>query len=97
MYLSATAYLLTPVPGWDLGSEALVSAFGNLSPLSQYAIKVGVAMSFTFHVFNGARHLVWDIGRGITNKQVARSGWAVVGASTVAAIILASWKPHEES
>lgn len=96
MYLFATAYLLSPVTGWDIGSETLATSFASLSPVTAFALKFGVALPFTFHCFNGLRHLVWDTGRGLTNKQVSRSGWAVVGASGVVAALLAAWKPSDD-
>ena len=52
-------------------------------------MKFGVALPFTFHSFNGIRHLVWDTGREFGNKQVQRTGWFVVGASVVGAGALA--------
>ena len=97
MYLFATAYLLSPVTGWEIGSEALTTSFSSLSPLTAFAIKFGVALPITFHCFNGVRHLVWDTGRGFLNQQVNRSGWAVVGASGVTAALLAAWKPGEDA
>lgn len=94
LYLYATAYLLSPgVTGWNVGSESLVNAFGSLSPVSQFALKFAVALPFSFHSFNGVRHLIWDTGSMMTNQQVARSGWTVVGASVVAAFMLALWRP----
>ena len=65
-------------------------------PSIRRSLKFGIALPFTFHCFNGVRHLVWDTGRGLMNKQVNRSGWAVVGASSVAAALLASWKPSDD-
>lgn len=79
--------------GWNIGSESLVNSFGSLSPVSQFALKFAVALPFSFHSFNGVRHLIWDTGSMFTNKQVAVSGWTVVGASVVAAFMLALWKP----
>ncbi|KAL4787943.1 hypothetical protein BJX76DRAFT_353740 [Aspergillus varians] len=93
LYLYAAGYLSSPVTGWDIGSESLVSAFGSLPPVAKFTLKFSVALPFTFHSFNGIRHLVWDTGRGMANTQVARSGWTVVGASTVVAVLLALWKP----
>ncbi|KAL4806614.1 hypothetical protein BDV18DRAFT_137890 [Aspergillus unguis] len=96
LYLYATAYLLIPVTGWQVGSGPLVAAFSSLSPVTQFAAKFGVALPFTFHAFNGVRHLVWDTGRMFTNQQVAKSGWAVVGSSVVVAGLLALWKPKDK-
>lgn len=53
-------------------------------------VKFGVALPFTYHAFNGVRHLVWDLGREMSNKQVMRTGWAVVGLSVVGSGVLAA-------
>lgn len=53
-------------------------------------IKYGVALPFTFHAFNGVRHLVWDTGRELSNRQVQVTGWTVVGASLLASGFLAA-------
>ena len=39
-----------------------------------------VAWSFAFfyHLSNGARHLMWDIGRGLEKSQVNLSSWLVL-------------------
>lgn len=64
--------------------------FGALPVLVKVGLKFGVALPFTYHSFNGVRHLVWDFGRELSNKQVARSGWAVVGLSLVGSAVLAA-------
>jgi succinate dehydrogenase (ubiquinone) cytochrome b560 subunit len=56
-------------------------------------------LPFAFHSINGVRHLMWDTGIGIisfiwlmlalSNKQVIRTGWTVVGLSSVTALWLA--------
>ena len=40
-----------------------------------------------FHLFNGIRHLFWDVGYGFEIKDAYRSGWLVVAASLVATAI----------
>ncbi|KAH8423589.1 succinate dehydrogenase cytochrome b560 subunit [Aspergillus melleus] len=89
LYLFATAYLAAPLLGWHLESPSLVAAFAALPIVAKVAIKGTVAFPFTFHCMNGVRHLVWDLGRGITNQQVIRSGWTVVGLSVASALFLA--------
>lgn len=89
LYVFATAYLVAPLFGWHLESASLVAAFGSLSLVSKFALKLGVAFPFTFHCFNGVRHLVWDTGRQLTNKQVITTGWTVVGLSVTSALALA--------
>lgn len=45
--------------------------------------------AFYYHLANGLRHLVWDIGRGFELKQVYASGWLVVGLASVATAVSA--------
>lgn len=52
-------------------------------------VKMGLALPFTFHSFNGIRHLVWDTGAQMKNQQVVNTGWAVVGLTVVSALGLA--------
>lgn len=88
-YVFGAAYLVSPLSGWHLDSVSMAAAFGSLSMAAKVAIKFGVALPFTYHGFNGVRHLMWDTGRGLDNKGVQRTGWAVVGLSVVSAAGLA--------
>ena len=67
----------------------MAEMFGGLGPVTKFAIKFGVALPFTFHSFNGVRHLVWDTGREFGNVAVMRTGWAVVGLTFVSSGVLA--------
>ncbi|PWY90772.1 cytochrome b560 subunit of succinate dehydrogenase [Aspergillus heteromorphus CBS 117.55] len=89
LYLYATAYLASPVLGWDLGSASAVAAFAALPVVAKVALKATLALPFTYHCMNGVRHLIWDLGTGLTNPQVIKSGWTVVGLSTISALLLA--------
>lgn len=57
--------------------------------MTKGVVKFGAGLPFCFHGWNGVRHLVWDSGREFGNKQVVRTGWAVVGLSVVSAGALA--------
>ncbi|KAL4805944.1 hypothetical protein BDV18DRAFT_140194 [Aspergillus unguis] len=89
LYLFATAYLAAPVFGWHLDSASLATAFAALPAAAQVALKTTFALPFTYHSFNGLRHLTWDTGRAITNKLVIQTGWTVVGLSVASALWLA--------
>lgn len=89
LYLFATAYLVSPLLGWHLESASIAAAFGALPLLVKVALKGAVALPFTYHSLNGLRHLTWDLGRGLTNQQVIRTGWTVVGLSVASALFLA--------
>jgi len=88
-YGFALSYLAAPMFGWHLESSTLAAAFGDLPLAAKAAIKFTVALPFTFHSINGIRHLVWDTGRELKNKQVVNTGWFVVGATVVSSGVLA--------
>ena len=81
-------YLTAPLIGIDVSVTSLVTNFGSLPILVKMPLKLAVAWTFTFHGFNSLRFLTWDMARGITNKRVAQTGWAVVVASFASALAL---------
>ncbi|KAJ5104740.1 hypothetical protein NUU61_002087 [Penicillium alfredii] len=89
LYLWATAYLVSPALGWHLESASMVAAFGALPLVAKVLLKATMALPFTFHCMNGVRHLMWDLGRGLTNPTIIKSGWTVVGLSVASALTLA--------
>ena len=44
---------------------------------------VGWSFSFFFHLANGIRHLVWDVGLGFEISQANASAWFVLVTSVV--------------
>lgn len=42
---------------------------------------VGWSFAFFFHLSNGARHLLWDTGRGLEMSQANLSAWLVIAIS----------------
>lgn len=61
---------------------------GKLEYLFSFAIVRLAALGWTYclfyHLANGVRHLVWDIGRGFDTKRARMSGWFVFLASFAA-------------
>lgn len=47
------------------------------SPLA-LVVFAGASFAFFFHLCNGIRHLVWDLGHGFELKVARASGWTVV-------------------
>ncbi len=70
-------------------SAGMAAAFAAWPVALKVALKSLVAWPFTFHCFNGLRHLMWDTAHMISNKKVIQSGWTVVALSTVSALALA--------
>ncbi|MPC26016.1 succinate dehydrogenase cytochrome b560 subunit, mitochondrial-like [Portunus trituberculatus] len=49
-----------------------------------------IALPFMFHLCNGVRHLVWDLGYGFTLRALYKSGYLVVAVSVILAAIAAA-------
>ena len=49
-----------------------------LETLPGRLLLIGWSFAFFFHLCNGARHLIWDMGRGLDKVQATRSSWFVV-------------------
>ena len=64
----------------------MAAAFAAWPIAAKIATKFLIAWPFTFHSFNGLRHLAWDTGSTFTNKQVIVTGWTVVAISFVTAL-----------
>jgi succinate dehydrogenase (ubiquinone) cytochrome b560 subunit len=70
---------------FDLSAEATAASFGCLPWIVKSAVKFGVAWIFIFHGLNSLRFLAWKFARGVTNREVAVSGWVVVVGSVAGA------------
>lgn len=44
--------------------------------------------SFSFHLFGGIRHLIWDAGWMMEMPQVRSSGWLAIVATVVLSVIV---------
>lgn len=88
--LSLAAFVLA---GWLLavagGSEGFdrFTALAS-SPLGQLAL-LAVLFSLVYHLLNGIRHLLWDIGWGFELPRLYATGWAVVVLSVVLTALVA--------
>ncbi|KIV86120.1 succinate dehydrogenase, cytochrome b556 subunit [Exophiala sideris] len=88
VYAYGAAYLVAPLFGWHLESAAVAASFGALPIFAKVLAKTFLAFPFTYHSLNGIRHLVWDTGAALTNKQVIVTGWTTIGLATVTALAL---------
>ena len=89
-YIFGAAYLVSPLFGWHIDSGTMAAAFASWPVAAKVLTKFLVALPFTFHSFNGVRHLMWDLAFQFKKDQVARTGWFVVGLTTVASLGLAT-------
>ncbi|KAL7421644.1 cytochrome b subunit of succinate dehydrogenase, Sdh3p [Cryptotrichosporon argae] len=88
LYAGSILYLLHPLyPALD--SAHLVALVADMPVWLKASAKVLFAVPFTYHAFNGIRHLMWDMGKGLTIKGVYSTGYAVMAATAVSSIYLA--------
>ena len=80
--LSAGFLVLT---GWlaaaATGGSSYESVAGLLGSIPGRVLLVGMTFAFFFHLANGIRHLVWDLGLGFEIRQANASSWAVIAAT----------------
>ena len=51
-----------------------------------------ISMPVIYHMLNGARHLFWDYGMGLSLETLRASGYAIVGTSVLLSLLLAFWR-----
>ncbi|KAF9438464.1 cytochrome b subunit of succinate dehydrogenase, Sdh3p [Entomortierella beljakovae] len=88
-YAGAMAYAVGPLFGLGFDAATVTSAIATVPYAAKVAGKFIIAYPFTFHSFNGIRHLIWDTTTGLTLKGVYATGYTVLGLSAVSAIGLA--------
>ena len=49
-----------------------------LSTMIGKLMLIGFSFAFFFHLANGVRHLVWDVGYGFEKRQANASAWFVL-------------------
>ena len=71
------------------GEEAYLAVTAWLgSALGKLVIAASV-FSFSFHLFGGIRHLIWDAGWMMEMSQVRSSGWlAIIGSIALSLIVI---------
>ena len=61
---------------------------GLLTSWLGYLVLLGLTWALSYHMLNGIRHLIWDLGYGFEMETVNRSGIAVVIGSGVLTVLL---------
>ena len=59
------------------------------SPLG-YLVLLGFSVCLFYHLCNGVRHLIWDMGFLLEIEDVYRSGWVMLCATAV--LTFTAWK-----
>jgi succinate dehydrogenase / fumarate reductase cytochrome b subunit len=72
---------------WLVAAATSPEAFAHVQYFMGSAIGLLLLLGWTvalfFHLFNGIRHLAWDVGLGFEKPQYHMTGWVVVGATVV--------------
>lgn len=76
-WLAAAAY----------GPESYATAQWFLTTWFGYLCLFGFSVCIYFHLCNGIRHLIWDIGFGFEIHQVVAGGLAVLAGTAVLTVI----------
>ena len=68
-----------------LAQSTVVGAFadGEILQVLLIAILFGFSLALVYHLLNGIRHLLWDLGWGFRIPQVYRSGYTVIALTFV--------------
>ncbi|KAG5723702.1 hypothetical protein E4T56_gene9277 [Termitomyces sp. T112] len=83
LYGFSLAYLVAPT---TFDSTHVIEFVKSLPDAVKYGGKFVLALPFTFHSFNGLRHLAWDMGKFMTVKGCYSSGYAVLGATALSTL-----------
>ena len=71
------------------GPEAYLAVSTWLGSVLGKLVIAASVFSFSFHLFGGIRHLIWDAGWMMEMPQVRASGWlAIVGSVLLSLIVL---------
>ncbi|KAK7081081.1 hypothetical protein SK128_022644 [Halocaridina rubra] len=89
----ATGVALSAIlSGFSIGMLALPNSYPFYLDLIQsmhfgsgiiFGAKFLLALPFMYHLANGVRHLVWDLGYGFTLRTLYKSGYMVMGLSVL--------------
>ncbi|KAG2345370.1 cytochrome b subunit of succinate dehydrogenase, Sdh3p [Suillus weaverae] len=85
LYGFSLAYLVAPD---TFTSVNIVEFVAGLPDYVKYTGKLILAAPFTFHFWNGLRHLSWDMGKFLSLKGAYRAGYAVLGATAISTVAL---------
>ena len=70
------------------GADAYTGLSLWLGSLLGKLVIAGSVFSFSFHMFGGIRHLIWDAGWMMEMPQVNLSGWLAIIASVLLTVMV---------
>jgi succinate dehydrogenase / fumarate reductase cytochrome b subunit len=81
-------FLLWILVSLSMGEQSFATTSVFLAlPVAKLAL-MGYTACLMYHLFNGIRHLFWDVGKGFDIPTVYRSGYAVIVLSLLSTAII---------
>ena len=72
----------------SVGGEFLSNIHGFWGSIFGKFFLLGWAFCFSYHFFNGIRHLFWDVGLGLEILTIYKSGWTVIILSVISTLFI---------
>jgi len=91
MYAFFIAYLAAPAIGMPFDGASVIELASNLPEWAKLVVKAPLALAFSFHSWNGLRHLSWDSLKFLSLKGVYGSAYTVFAATALSTIGLLMW------
>ena len=70
------------------GADDFQSVKGFIGSFFGRLLLLGWTFSLFFHLFNGIRHLYWDMAKGLELKSVYTSGYVTMAAAAVLTLLV---------
>jgi len=86
LYGFSIAYVAAPLVGLPFTGADVVSFVAGMPDAVKIAGKTLLAFPFTFHFWNGLRHLSWDTGKFLTVKGCYTSAYFMMGATALSTV-----------
>lgn len=87
--LAVGVYGVTASFGLGLVDTAsLVDFYAALPTIAKFSLKTLATLPFSFHLWNGIRHLIWDAGYLVNISGVYKTGYTVLGLTAITSLAL---------
>ena len=80
--------LLWVLVSFSMGQQSFVETQACLNSVFGQLALFAFSLCLMYHLFNGIRHLFWDIGKGFDIPSVYRSGYTVIALALLSTAII---------
>ena len=70
-----------------VGRDAYIAFMSAMDSTIGRVLLIGWSWAFFYHLANGIRHLVWDVGYGFEKREANASAWFVIVLSVLATAV----------